>query len=819
MVTNPQPPSGKITLVFTDVQDSLRMNKALGDTAYGSLLREPHDARIRKAIAQFHSYEVKSTGDGFMLAFDRADNALAFAVSIQEALTAPPITTTDATGAQWMLGIRVGIHTAEHELFPDEQGDYHGEDVNFAARVASLGTSGQIIVSHSTFVDGNREHHRWREWPDRRIKSFDEPEAVWELLWDGESRGEPGSRWLPEWFMGERNRYVPRPSIQDEILTTFATPQADGSTPRLVTLHGFGGMGKTRLAVACATQAAGRFEDGIFFVRLDAGVPSRDCIIKSIAEGLSLDPTTICAETLLAVLRDKEVLLILDNYESVDCNDVALYLTELLTLTRRVHFLVAGREVVKLSDVEQWINLDDGVTPDEARQLFTARVQLKRGQHWQPSEDELDAINTILDLTQGIPLAIELAAAWADKRALAEIASGLEAMPLGLMSSEPRRSLRTDRVERHTSLTHCLDWSYNLLEAAVQEGFAFLGLFPTTFTAEAFVSVSASVDAQDLLDRFQDAALIRRVEAHGHSRYTMNRFTRAYAAEKLAAQDPERMAHQRFVAYYRKMGAENGGAIHTLTREKFATLDAEWRNAITATHVAEQLESWDSILTLSRDLSAFLLSRERWAELEALSQLALKAANLSSIWDKPDSLGILSAERDALHSLGQVYEAQGRSVKAEEWYKQVLTLCREIGDRRGEEQALCNLGMVYQAMGRWADAGVCHKKSLAICREVGLSTGDDDSLITAGNLDGGQDRWVKTEAWYQQGLAICREADDRVGEGHMLATLAVLKAAQGELHAAVSLGRQAINVLEVTDNAGTLEETQRLLAKWQEQVA
>ena len=139
--------------------------------------------------------------------------------------------------------------------------------------------------------------------------------------------------------------------------------------------------------------------------------------------------------------------------------------------------------------------------------------------------------------------------------------------------------------------------------------------------------------------------------------------------------------------------------------------------------------------------------------------------------------------------------------------------------RRGEEQALCNLGMVYQAMGRWADAGVCHKKSLAICREVGLSTGDDDSLITAGNLDGGQDRWVKTEAWYQQGLAICREADDRVGEGHMLATLAVLKAAQGELHAAVSLGRQAINVLEVTDNAGTLEETQRLLAKWQEQVA
>ena len=275
----------------------------------------------------------------------------------------------------------------------------------------------------------------WKAWPDRRIKSFDQPETVWELLWDGTSRGEPGARWLPSWFLGERNRYVPRPDVQDDVLRAFATRQSDGSTPRLVTLQGYGGMGKTRLAITCATQVAGRFEHGVFFVPLDATLRSQDALAAAIGSALGMAGEPISPSNLIIALRDKEILLLLDNYEAIDGDTVRLYLAERLSQTSRLHLLVTGREAVKLSDVEQLIDLDTGMTEQEAVALFVARAQLKR-RSWQPTSSEVEVLQKILTLTECVPLAIELVAAWTDKRTLTEIAEGLEATSLGVMTDD-----------------------------------------------------------------------------------------------------------------------------------------------------------------------------------------------------------------------------------------------------------------------------------------------------------------------------------------------------------------------------------------------
>jgi len=474
VVTDRQPPEGKITLIFTDIEDSSRMTNALGDEIYRESMSKPHHERIRAAIDAHNSFEVKTIGDSFMIAFQRADDALACAVTIQKSLDNPSITATDRTGKVWTVKVRIGIHTSERELLPDEKKDYTGADVNFAARVESLGAGGQIIASDSAYsAAGSRERYQWQEWSDRRIKSFDQPETVWELLWDGQSRGEPGSRWLPGWYMGERNRYIPRAMLQNDILNHFGKLQPDGSTPRLVTIHGFGGMGKTRLAIACAVQAVGAFKDGVFFVSLDDKPKSKEAVAEAIGVALDIRGEAALSDNLLTALCDKELLMVLDNYESVDSDDVANYLVDLLTQTRAVRLLVTGREAVRL-DIEQRIPIE-GMTDEEAEQLFIARTRLlRKGQGWQPAPDERGHLKRILELTECIPLAIELAAAWTDKRSLKEIADSIAATPL---TSEPPRFRRTDRADRHRSLIRCLDWSFNLLENWAQDGFARLGIF------------------------------------------------------------------------------------------------------------------------------------------------------------------------------------------------------------------------------------------------------------------------------------------------------------------------------------------------------
>lgn len=178
MTTSCELPAGKISLIFTDIEDSSRMTNALGDDIYLKDMRAPHNERIRAAIKAHNGHEVKTIGDAFMVAFDRADNALFCAAAIQQSLAASAI-----TRGGWTVKVRIGVHTAERELSLVEEGDYGGADVNFAARVESLGVGGQIIVSDATYrAGGSRERYQWREWPNRRIKSFDQPEVVWELL-------------------------------------------------------------------------------------------------------------------------------------------------------------------------------------------------------------------------------------------------------------------------------------------------------------------------------------------------------------------------------------------------------------------------------------------------------------------------------------------------------------------------------------------------------------------------------------------------------------------------------------------------------------
>jgi len=284
------------------------MTSALGLAHTGDLLPK-HNQRIRDAVEVNGGYVVKTIGDSFMLAFDNARNAAAVA-AIQQSITMSPLAATDKHGRTWTIKVRIGTHKSVEDLepkpSPESKADYLGNDVNFAARVESLAAGGQILASESAHEAMEGLPWKWQEWPNRRIKSFDQPETVFELLWDGQSRGEPGARFRPDWFKGELNQYIQRPELESQVLAHFAKLRDDGSVPRLVTLHASGGMGKTRLAIACAIQVVGVFPDGVFFVKLDDTAPTAAGVAEAIGNVLGLPREVALPPTLPAALARKE---------------------------------------------------------------------------------------------------------------------------------------------------------------------------------------------------------------------------------------------------------------------------------------------------------------------------------------------------------------------------------------------------------------------------------------------------------------------------------------------------------------------------------
>ena len=723
--------------------------------------------------------------------------------------------------------------------------EYPGTDTNFAARVSTLSVGGQIIVSDASYqASSNRGQYRWKDWPHRRLKSFEaNPETVWELLYDnGESRGRPGTRWVPEWYKGEQNRYIARADKQDEVCQAFQNRQ-DDLPSRLVTLKGEGGMGKTRLAIACALQMVGLFPHGVYFVDLSGRQRSRSDVAEAIASALDLPSADAQPESLLETLQDREMLLILDNYESVDSQDVALYLSALISRTASLRLLVTGREAVKIDDLERIVSLDDGMKPDEAIALFLSYARLKKGDHWAPRDTETDDLAQIQQLTERIPLALELAAARVSDYTLSEIAHSLDATPLGRMTSLAERSVRADASAYHSSLMRSLDWSYSLLEQDARDLFPMLSLFAASFTRIDTAAVADLEDdcAHDLLVRLHDASLVRRSDLDDTTRYHLHRFTRAYAGSKLSSQET---ADARFVAYYCRLIAENKDLNAPDCR---ALLTAEWQNILAAVTYAERQSDWQSVLSLA-DLVPFLALRSLWSKQARLSERVLTAARAT---------GNRLEESKALNNLGDVYTAQGKWEQATDAYQASLVLYRDLGDALGEAGSRNDLGNVFYSQGMWENAEQSYLASLRLYRELGSTLGEGHALNNLGNVSYAQDQWDKAEGFYrqslehyqkigdrhgmgnalnnlgnvykaqgkwaeaedayQQDITACRELGDRLGEGKTLANLALLREKQGLISEAAQAAQEALTVLQTTEDTEWMATIQGWIGEWRVQ--
>src|SRR5438067_257651 len=601
-----EPPSGTVTLLFTDVEGSTRLLQRAGD-AYAGLLAD-HRRLLREVFARHRGFEMDSEGDAFFVAFESANDAVAAAADAQAALAQH----------DWPDGnevrVRIGLHTGEPRAV---DGRYVGLVVHAAARIMAAGHGGQVLVSQSTrpLLD---ERFQLRDLGAHRLKDLPGTQQLYQLHVEGQPTDFPPLKPLdhrPTNLPLEPNAFIGRTRELKEAWALLTREDA-----RLLTLTGTGGGGKTRLALRLAAGAEERFPNGVFFVSL-APVRDWELVIPSIAQTLGLreQPGETVLETLTEYVQDRRILLLLDNFEQV--LPAAPAVAGLLASAPGLMMLATSRTPLRLAGVRTYSVPPLGAS--ESVNLFVERAQAADADFAVTDANARD-VAEICTRLDGLPLAIELAAPRV--RALSPAAL--------LRRLDDRLKLLTggahDLDERQRTLRATIEWSYDLLPDAERALFAQLGVFLGGCRQEAAEALcSADLDILDGLQSLVENSLLRRrADSDGEPRFWMLETIREYACELLERDGDAEEARRRHAAYF----AENAEAldVESRTGEHSAVLDRldeERGNLRGALDWAREHGDADLRLRLAKSLWGFWAARGYVTEGRAVLVEALVASS------------------------------------------------------------------------------------------------------------------------------------------------------------------------------------------------
>nr|MDQ2732896.1 adenylate/guanylate cyclase domain-containing protein [Armatimonadota bacterium] len=449
----PELPTGNVTLLFTDIEGSTELLHAL-KSDYSAVLMDHHRI-IRAALEQWQGQEVDTQGDAFFAAFKSAANAVAATVAAQQALAA----------YAWPDGVtvhvRMGLHTGEPQRVGSQ---YVGLDLHLGARVMHCGYGGQVLLTQTTheLVRGSLPTGvTLRALGDFRLKDFSQPESIYQLVIPGLRSDFPTLK-----SMGINNLREPlSPFIgQEKQINTWVEKLCDPST-RLLTLTGFGGMGKTRSALEiawhCLREHTQEFPDGVWWIDL-AEIENADGMFQRIAYDLNfyLQPPPSAQEQLIKHLSERKVLLVLDNVEQI--REAEEVINQLLGVAPGLKLLVTSRRSLNLR-----VQQREEVKPlplKNAIQLFLTCAQAAESE-FDLNADNTGAVQELCRYLDGVPLAIELVATQVVMMEPSEIVEGLKDIQqfFELLNTDV-----SDLPDRHRTLLATLHWSYKLLDPKQQ---------------------------------------------------------------------------------------------------------------------------------------------------------------------------------------------------------------------------------------------------------------------------------------------------------------------------------------------------------------
>ncbi len=706
--TERRPPTGTVTMLFSDIEGSTRMLAQLGD-AYAAVLTDQRRL-LRSAFGRWHGTEMGTEGDSFFVAFPSARDAVHACIDGQRALS----------GHSWPhdaeVRVRMGLHTGEPVQYED---GYVGMDVHLAARIAATAHGGQVVLSAATTAlaggtlpDGTGI----RDLGEHRLKDIPEPQRLHQLVLPGLRADFPALRSLgaSSNLPASRTPLVGRHREQAEVADLLTA-----AGQRLLTITGAGGSGKTRLAVEVADALSGDFPDGVYFVPL-ATVSQPAVVWTTLAESLGLTGDGKRPAALFEHLADKRMLLVLDNLEQI-ADAGGSVVAQLLELTTGPTVLATSRRPLHVLAEQEYplgtLDLPPGGTATRAAaeassavSLFVQRARLVKPGFALTDDTAADVVALCRHL-DGLPLALELAASRVrllSPRALLD----------RLDSSQSLGDSAAGRPRRHHTLHATMSWSYDLLPPGVQRVFRRLAVLSGGGTLEAVSAVTGDPDPLSELSELVEASLVRLDDGpDGAPRVRLLQTVRRFAAERAAEAGELDDLRRRHAEHYAELAARAAQRLRgpdDLSARALLTTEADNLRAALAWALGEAgsadppAERVAVGLRLCHDLGWFwyaggyLREGRHWLE---------RASRLASEEQGPELAGLL-------HRLGIVLAQQGRHRQARDLLAKALRIRRRVGDEHQTASTLNSLGVVYRNLGDPDRARENLQESVAIAREL-----------------------------------------------------------------------------------------------------
>lgn len=787
-------PTGTVTFLFTDIEGSTRLWAEQPDLARSALTRL--DTLVESIVARHGGNIVRPRGEGDsrFAVFTRPGDAVAAAGALLQA----------AHHEQWPtstpLRMRIGLHTGEAELW---RGDYYGAAVNHAARLRAVAYGGQALISQVTYelAQGNLPADiELRDLGMHRLKDLQRPEHIFQIVVPGLRADFPPLGTLdarPTNLPSEPAPFIVREREVNAIRQRLLDPAVD-----LVTLVGPGGVGKTRLALHVAADLLDDFPDGVWFVDL---TPISDAALvpTTIATTLKLneESSQSLVESLKAYLRDRHVLLVLDNFELV--LDAAPVVAALLQAAPGLKVLITSRASLRMSgehelpvpplqmpDPQQLPALEQ-LSQYEAIALFLQRAQAVKPD-FMLTEANAPAVAAICHRLDGLPLALELAAA------------RVKLLPPHALLARLERSLTLltpttqDVPARHHTLRSTLDWSYHLLNRDEQRLFARLAVFAGGCTLEAVTAV-CNADHQlpmDLLDGLQsllDKSLLRQEErpavetdvGDDEPRFTMLATIHEYAAAKLRASGEDPRIREQHAAYFLHL-AERAAVELTGPQQGrwLLRLEDELDNFRSALAAAGSMGKPEDGLRLAIALWLFWRQRGRWSEGRSWLERALEH-------DQVVNPGLRAA---ALYQIGSLACLQHDDARAVEVSSESLNLARALDDRCAIAWSLHNLGVVALHRNDYPPARADLEASLELFRELDDQWGMANVLNSLGEVATVQGDYARSRSLHQAALEALRSLGNTGAAAWPLIDLGRVAILEGDYPRAIALLEESLLV-------------------------
>ena len=789
-------PSGTVTFLFTDIEDSTRLWESTPADMTAAV--QAHDVIVRSAIERHGGHIFATGGDGFCAAFSSAVDAVTAAVESQRELEGD-----DAIP----FAARMALHTGEAI---ERDCNYYGTEVNRTARLMALAHGGQVLMSDTAEV---LVHSRvaLRPLGDHLLRGLRGTIPVFQVMADGLPSEFPVLRSVDE-FAGNLPRQVSSLVGRDLEVDDVADLVR---SHRLVTLTGVGGVGKTRLAIEVGAELAGEFDDGVWIVEL-AGVGDPSAVPAALAKVLGITPQgdVPLIDTVADTVAGQRMLLVVDNCEHLR-DPVATAIEVILGRTGHTKVLATSREAVGIPGESVTtvspLATDGGVTSD-AVTLFVERARSARHDFELQDPQTAVAVTEICETVDGLPLGIELAAARMAAMSAIEVRDRLADRFRLLERGAPG-------PERQLTLRHAVEWSYDLLTEDERALLRTASVFSGGFDLASICALVADADEIDVL-RHLDSLVRKSLVVANHSatttRYGLYETIRQFAEDRLAdAGERERTRDVHAAEFGRRAVAEwerwNGAgwrdAVDWVELE-LGNLRAgfRWGAAHGQMEVATDIAAHAALMGFSVQLfetlawAEELLDAASTADVPRLPRL-YAAAGYACFAGRPDT-----ARRNA-HRATEL-EADDRYDPCEPGYStfiealghvycgdldRYLELTGEVAERYGAERGYGLSSYVdgLQSAGRVEEALALTQQSVAAARELGNPFWIAYALWIAGMAFSRSDSRPRLAA-SDEGVAFVREHRVHFFEGFLARDAARLHTSDGEPEAALVLFGDAI---------------------------